>query len=51
MTQLTGSKPLSLVLSGSPHCRYREEDKDLEAQMLAKGLRLATIRQRKESQV
>ncbi|EFX72694.1 hypothetical protein DAPPUDRAFT_308154 [Daphnia pulex] len=31
--------------------RYREEDKDLETQMLAKGLRLATLRQRKESQV
>lgn len=40
-----------LVLSGYPHCRYREEDKDLETQMLAKGLRLATLRQRKESQV
>ncbi len=51
VTQLTGSKPLSLVLSGYPHCRYREEDKDLESQMLAKGLRLATLRQRKESQV
>merc|ERR1712071_120453 len=31
--------------------RYREEDRDLESQMLAKGLRLASLRQRKESQV
>jgi hypothetical protein len=31
------------------HFRYQEEDKDLEAQMLAKGLRLTPLR--KESDV
>jgi hypothetical protein len=31
------------------HFRYQEEDRDLEAQMLAKGLRLTPLR--KESDV